>query len=307
MLALSILALSASPDHPRDLGAAGARLQALQAEDGSFPRPADTLTGSGEQDAVVEATALAIRALDRLGTHESQRAAALGRGWLLGARGPSGTWGATQATVLALEAVIGGAPGEGEVEPVQVALDDQPRRALLPPSGLDPSRLPLALSPGLHRVSLQGAEGDLATIRASFRTLAMPQAPGGPLSLSIALAEGPHRAGDPVRLTATIHNTSDAPVVSPVARIGLPASLSVEPWQLEELMDREVAAFLEVGRSEIVAYWDGLAPGQSATLPLDLKAELPGEATGAASSAWPFYDPDRRAWAPGIAVAIHRP
>ncbi|MBX2796800.1 MAG: hypothetical protein KTR31_03995 [Myxococcales bacterium] len=299
VLAVATLASSGPRRATAQLGAQ--RLLALRRSDGSLPAPANTITHSGERDATVETTALAVRAFEALGHHD---AADAGRRWLAAQRRPGGTWGATQATVLALEALQGWPKAPSA--PIRVTLDGTPSRPLAFPQGLTPARLPLAVTPTLRRVSLVGEAGSTATVSARFTTEALPESTG-PLTLEVTVADGPHQAGDAVRLTAVIHNTSDQAVPTPVARIGIPAGLSVAPWQLRELLDRGVAAFLEVEDGAVIAYWDGLEPDQEVAVPLDLQAELVGHTKGLASSAWPYYDPDARTWAHGVEVEVARP
>ena len=301
-LALAVLALAPAG---RDAAArsAGETLLDLQDSRGAMPAPEGTITRSGPRDAVVETTALATRAFDALGEAE---AASRARTWLASQRAPGGTWGATQATVLALDALQGWPPRVSQ-EPVHVALGSRVSRSLDFPTGLEPTRLPLDVRPARQWVTLSGEQGANALVWASFTTEQLPASPGSPLSLTVTVAEGDHRAGDPVRLTAVVRNTSDKVVPSPVARIGIPAGLSVAPWQLEELLEQGAAAFLEVDDGTVIAYWDGLASGEVATVPLDLTAELPGRSRGRASSAWPFYDPEAKVWTHGVQVEVARP
>ena len=93
----------------------------------------------------------------------------------------------------------------------------------------------------------------------------------------------------------------------PVARIGIPAGLSVPVWQIDDLVDHGLVAALEVNAGEIVLYWEGIDPGARRAVSLDLLAELPGTTVGATSSAWPYYTSDARSWTEPLVVTVLRP
>ena len=86
----------------RDAGKAVQRLAAMQHDDGSFPDAASSITRSYEANLVVESTSLAMLALMESGGQRD--AVDQAADWLVANR-RGDTWGATQATALALEAL----------------------------------------------------------------------------------------------------------------------------------------------------------------------------------------------------------
>lgn len=99
-------------------------------------------------------------------------------------------------------------------------------------------------------------------------------------------------------------NRTQEVVPDPIARIGLPAGLTAQTWQLDELKKRGEIAFYETRPREVTVYWDGIAPGEVHELALDLLAEVPGTFTGPASQAYPYYDDQARSWTAGLPVTI---
>ena len=89
-----------------------------------------------------------------------------------------------------------------------------------------------------------------------------------------------------------------------LARIGIPAGLSVQTWQLDELRDRGTVDFYETGPDEVIVYLRGLAPNEVRTVPIDLLATVPGEYVAPASRAYLSYADDQVAWAPPVQVAV---
>ena len=84
--------------------AAAAKLANMQAASGAWTNADHSITRSGGSNLHVETTALAILALLKTDTHLEQ--ARKGITWLQNNRSGYGQWGATQATVLALKAMI---------------------------------------------------------------------------------------------------------------------------------------------------------------------------------------------------------
>lgn len=309
-----VLALAARVLHAADhAGARDARtrLAALQAADGSFPGAESSITRSYEANLLVESTALAALALmdDPARRGEADRGVA----WLLDNRRGVGSWGATQATALALDALTTHAElnkrprtaGVLEVEvngervgTVEYSADQQ--------DGLTLVGWEDALVPGDNDVVLRQLEGEPLpfTVDVAWKTLQPDSDPGAELTLSTELADDAVNMGDTVRLTTTLGNATDDVVPSPIARIGLPAGLQPQPWQLEELKEQGVIAFYELRPREVTLYWDGIHADEQHRVALDLVAEMPGRFTGPASSAYPYYDDDEPVWVAGAQVVI---
>lgn len=290
------------------------RLAELQAEDGSFPGAASSITRSYEANLLVESTALSALALMEAGTHRT--AADRAAGWLIDNRQGAGTWGATQATALALSALTTHAEvskvprtgGELSIEVngrsmgtlVYTAEQSEP---LVLQGWAD------ALKPGHNDIALTHAGGEPLpfTVEVAWTAIEPTSAPGAELALQTELSERKAGMGETVRLTATVDNRTDRIVPSPIARIGLPAGLEAQTWQLKQLQDRGQVAFFETRPREVTLYWDGIKPSEQHEVHLDLVASGPGRFTGPASSAYPYYNDDEKAWAPGLEVAVARP
>ena len=89
-----------------------------------------------------------------------------------------------------------------------------------------------------------------------------------------------------------------------VAVIGIPAGLSAQPWQLKEMQEKGVFDFYEILNGNLVVYYREIGPGAQHNINLDLKAEIPGSYTGAASSAYLYYTNEYKHWVEGNSVVI---
>jgi hypothetical protein len=306
---LALAALTLRHTHPDEGQRAVARLAALQAADGSFPGAGTSISVSGGRDLLVETTALAALALHR---SEDHREGAVRAARYLGqARQGSWGWGGTQATVLALEALsvisqgTGVSPGRVEVHVDGVLVGtvqytgEERRGATL---DLSPW-----LGPGSHTITLsrEGSGPALPyTVEATWRREQPRDAAGAPLALETQLSSAAVSQGESVRLLATVHNTSTKGVASPIARLGLPAGVRAETWQLEALRDQGKISFFETRPREVTLYWEEMGPGAQHEVALDLVAEIPGTFSAPPSQVHPYYDTDARSWAAGGTLTI---
>jgi alpha-2-macroglobulin-like protein len=107
-----------------------------------------------------------------------------------------------------------------------------------------------------------------------------------------------------VRLTATLTNTTAQGLPMTMAVIGLPAGLSAQPWQLKELQEKKAFDFYEIQNGNLVLYYREMAPNGTNTVHLDLKAEIPGNYTAQASSAYLYYTSEDKYWTKGSTIDI---
>lgn len=287
------------------------RLADMQAADGSFPGAESSITRSYEANLLVESTALAALALMDSSAHRAAVDKAVG--WLIDNRRGVGTWGATQATALALDALTTHAehnrrPRTGGAFSVEVNGEPAGRVTYTADQegAIEIDGWERFLETGTNTVTLRQLSGEPLpfTVDVGWTSIQPESTPGAELALSTVLSTTKAKMGDTVRLTARVGNTTGDVVPSPIARIGLPAGLDAQGWQLEELKDRGVIAFYETRPREVVLYWDGIHSDEEHEVGLDLVASVPGRFTAPASRAHPYYDDDEIAWTAGLTVNI---
>jgi hypothetical protein len=81
-----------------------------------------------------------------------------------------------------------------------------------------------------------------------------------------------------------------------IAIIGLPAGLSVQPWQLKEMKEKNIFDFYELIGNNIVCYYRSLAPNAVKEINFDLKAEISGVYDAPAASAYLYYTNENKVW-----------
>ncbi len=309
LLALAALSLLPVEGYRAQGAAAAARLAGLQGSDGAWDSARQTITDSGAYDRTVETTGLALLALMQAGV--APASVERGVSWLRTARRGS-TWGATQATVLALKAItehdlrapIARTPGS-----VAVLVDGEVVASL---DYTGEERGPLTVSipaqrlAGSPEITLQhsGEASFPYSVQASWTALTPASDPAAPLELSTALSSASAGMGDTVRLSATVENRLDGEVSSPMVRLGLPAGARAQTWQLKQLAERGEIASFETRPREVILYLDGMLARERRSFHLDLSADVPGEFTAPPSSAYLYYDDQRVDWEGGLALAI---
>lgn len=306
---LALATLSLLEARPAAGQAAAERLARLQIDDGSFPGSETSITRSESQNLDVEATALAAMAMVRAGDlHRAQRAVE----WIQARQHSPGVWGASQANALALKAITTVARHAGRMDSdgtVKVWVDgDVVARAHFAVGHAEPIDLDISpwLTPGHHDVQIGLSDGVLPYAMEVAWAAEVPlSAEDRRVDLSTSLATPRMGLGETNRLTAELTNRTGEVVPDPIARIGLPAGLQAQTWQLDELRERGVIAFYETRPREVTLYWDGLGADEVHRVELDLVAEVPGTFTAPASSAYPYYDDEAKAWIAGTKVDIH--
>ena len=233
---------------------------AFQDKDGQVAGATTSITGSQGRDLGVETTSLAILGwlkAERPGDFHPNLQSAFK--WLGQQRRGQGSYGGTQATVLALKAMVAHAqkhprnlqngevlltlrgtfPGDVLGQPVQFkdgfgtpAVADT-NRATISPRMQDPINLKLresdALRPGRNLVQLNVTGGSTLpyTLTWSFRTLKPANDAKAPVKLQTSLGAEQAKEGQTVKLTAVIENVSGKGQGMTVAIVGLPAGLSI--------------------------------------------------------------------------------
>jgi len=107
--------------------------------------------------------------------------------------------------------------------------------------------------------------------------------------------------GDLITMTATIVNLENNSVFMPIAVLGLPAGVEPDLESLRSLVkDRtnSIAKF-ETLPNRIILYSRGLGANESQTVHVSLLARFPGVYTTPASSVWLFYASERRSFVEG--------
>ena len=122
--------------------------------------------------------------------------------------------------------------------------------------------------------------------------------------ISTALSKDTVALNETVRLTTEVRNITENGLPMTMAIVGIPAGLSLQPWQLKELQEKEVFDFYEIMNGNLVLYYRGLGPNEVKTIGLDLKADVPGSYTGVANSSYLYYTDEYKHYTKGNSIVI---
>jgi hypothetical protein len=270
---------------------------------------APSITGSRGPNLVMETTSLAILAFIR-GPAEFTATTDAAFEWLLG-QCKNGRFGATQATILALKAIVAVdamrpssamAPGWVQMSvggaSASVALDTSKTTVLDIKSGVKLD------STGDLVLSLEGGFDVPYSISVTYATDRPQSSIGCPIGLSQRLASSRIKEGETVDLDLVIKNRSADGVAMTVAIIGVPGGLEPRADQLRELVKEKKIDCFELRSREVILYWRGLAPHAEKPLFLSLLAAVPGTYTGPASRVYVYYSDDAKEWCEPLEIVI---
>lgn len=289
------------------------KLAETQAEDGHLEGKQGSITRSGGQSLKVETTALAALAWLKSPAFTEQANRAVQ--WIVKSREGSGGFGSTQATILALKALVEHSKANRKTlaaGTLIVKRDDLQigqhafsagRQETIVIDGLEAS-----LKPGENRltVSLSGDNKMPYAVDVNYRTRKPSSHESCPLRLVTRLAQPQVKAGETVAMRAELTNTSDEGQPMTIAVLGLPAGLEARPDQLEELKKAGTIDYYESAAREVICYWRSLAPKKEVRVKLDLVAAVPGRYTGPASRTYLYYTSEQKQWADPLDVEIAR-
>ncbi len=211
-------------------------------------------------------------------------------------------YGSTQSTVLALKALTEYARVSGKVSEnatVHFKVNDT---VLTDYAGVNPL---LQTDTNVFAVTYEKKEGAVPyNLELSYNTYLPPTNPDAELKLKTTLKSSETTVGETVRMDIEIINTKSVLQPMAIAKIGIPAGLSIQPWQLKEFMEKNKCAYYEIFDNYLVFYWMGFAPNETKTLGLDLKAEIPGTYKAKASTVYLYYTPEYKYWAEGTEATI---
>jgi hypothetical protein len=256
------------------------------------------------QSASVETTGLAAQALLKWGQASDTARKALS--YIAAKKDASGTWGTTQATIMALRALLlatekGSADVRGTVE---VLLNGKPAEKLeLTPENndllhqfvfkdIDPK--------GANRVEIRfEGKGGLAYQVVGRYFVPWDEKPANePLSIEVAY-DRTHLAQDDIATaTATIKNNLTKAANMVMVDLGIPPGFELLSEDLQNY--QEQSAGRKSGRLEkfsltatqAILYFDSFGPGDTVKLRFRLRAKYPIRARTFQSRAYEYYDPE---------------
>jgi uncharacterized protein YfaS (alpha-2-macroglobulin family) len=268
--------------------------------------------------AAVETTGLALQALLKSG--EAPAIARKALNYIAAKKDASGTWGTTQATIMALRALLlsaekGAADARGTVE---ITLNGKPAERLT----LTPDNNDL-----FHQFVLKGVDGngsnDVAVHFDGQGSLAYQvtgqyfvpwtvNAAGEPLSIDVSYDRTRLAQGDVATAVATIKSHLSKTANMVMVDLGIPPGFDLLSEDLEDYRTRNAGRKscrlqkLNLTATQAILYFDSIAPGDSLTLRYRLRAKYPIRARTFQSRVYEYYDPEVSSIARPVQIEVRK-
>ncbi|HLG39758.1 MAG TPA: TonB-dependent receptor plug domain-containing protein, partial [Chitinophagaceae bacterium] len=211
-------------------------------------------------------------------------------------------YGSTQATVLALQAIVEYSKLAGKMTADSELTFKMNQKIVTPGDGSASAIMEGENSFDIH---YSNAKTTIPyNLEYSYNTLTPPNSPKAELKLRVQLDNASTRVGETIRMTIEVKNEKAGLQPMAIAKIGIPAGLSAQPWQLKEIMEKNQAAYYEIFDNYLVFYWMGFAQDETKVINLDLKSEIPGTYKARASNVYLYYTPEHKHWNAGAEIEV---
>jgi A-macroglobulin TED domain/Alpha-2-macroglobulin family/Carboxypeptidase regulatory-like domain/A-macroglobulin receptor binding domain/MG2 domain len=257
----------------------------------------------GGQSAAVETTGLAVQALLRTGQDPELARKALA--WLLSKKGADGNWGTTQATIMALRALVlasdraaGDAHGDvtlmlngKTVDTLTVTADnnDLLHQFVLPVPDPDAEQNIEIRFSGTGGMAYQIVGRSFVPWPAASQHEA--------LTIDVAYDRTKLAQNDIVTATATIHSNLHATANMVMVDLGIPPGFDLLSEDLQDLVEKTAGANsgrlekFSLTATQAILYFDSIGPNQTVKLPFRLRAKYPMRARTFESRVYEYYNP----------------
>lgn len=274
-----------------------------------------TVTYSHGGAANVEATALIGYALVRSGRYPAQANKVVT--YLIRAKDPSGTWGSTQATVLALKTLLESAKGasRGVDARVNVRINGEDAGSFqITPENADVMQmvdLKKFVKPGANAIEI-GFEGKGNSLYQVSSYHYMPWTAetkptgGKPDIMGIQVKYDRTELEKDAVLTGDVTVAYNGPGAANMVMVdlGIPPGFDVVTEDLAELVGSKVIQRYQLTPRQVILYFDKVESGKPVTFRYRMKAKFPIRAKTAPSVVYQYYNPEIRSTAPPVEVVV---
>ncbi len=251
----------------------------------------------------IETTALATLAMiEGRGNPATIRASLA---WLVEQKDVHGTWHSTQATVLALKALLAGTDrplGEARPRQIDVAVDGKTVQTLVIPADQGAVVQQVDLSAQVTRGSHQLVITDRTGTATGYQATLAYHVPGAdrshgaePLSIQLVYDKTMLVVDDRVKATATVTNRTTVAAAMVILDLPIPAGFALDGEDLETLRSSGKIAKYQVTPRSAIVYLRMLDSSEPLELSYHLRATMPVKITVPPARAYEYYNPDCQA------------
>jgi hypothetical protein len=221
---------------------------------------------------------------------------------ILGAKSYYG-FGSTQGTVLALQAIV-----EYSKLTQKIDINTEMLFTLNNSKADNSNTVNTKLVEGDNSFAIeytkQNSVGIPYSLDVAYNTFTPPNSQKAELKLNTRILNTRPKIGETTRMEIEVTNDKNMLQAMSIAKIGIPAGLAAQPWQLKEIMEKNQVTYYEIFDNYLVFYWMGFANKETKKINLDLKAEIAGTYKAKASNTYLYYMPEHKHWNDGIEVEV---
>jgi len=269
----------------------------------AYPTQQQSLSYAHGDSANIETTALAVLAMVKTGQFTGSVNKSLT--YLVKAKG-NGTWGSTQATILALKALVAGMAGgqhKGTTPFTIVVNGKEAARGSVTEDNADVLQafdLKRFVQPGTNQVNIE-VQGETSLMYQivgrhfePWKKDAQPTLKQG-FDVRVDYDRTSLATSDVLKATATLKYQGTLPANMVMLDLGIAPGFTVDPGDFAEMVARKTVNRFSVTSRQVILYLSDLRPGETRTFAYTLRARFPLRAKAPAAVAWEYYTPANRA------------
>jgi len=266
--------------------------------------------------AAIETTALVAYAMLRGRVHTDTAHKALA--WLIEQKDSRGTWHSTQATVLAMRALLAGTGADGGVDDTQqvavTANGALVKELEITPENSDVFHL-VSLRPhvkaGVNRIALEASEGSalayqiVAKHYLSWRDGVSPTPePKEALSIDVAYDATRLKPDDLLTCDVTLRYNRPGAAAMTLVDLGIPPGFDVQTGGFETLKQQGTIKRYAIHARQVTLYFQEIEGQRDLVFSYQLKARYPLRAKTPVTVVYQYYEPEVRAEAEPVLLTV---
>jgi uncharacterized protein YfaS (alpha-2-macroglobulin family) len=268
-----------------------------------FPTQRQSISYAHGDSVNVETTALAVLAMVKTGQFTNSVNKSLT--YLVKAKG-NGSWGSTQATILALKALVagfGGSQHKGTTPFTILVNGKEAARGSVTEDNSDVLQafdLKRFVQPGANEVKIDVA-GETSLMYQivgrhyePYKKDVQPTVKQG-FDVRVDYDRTKLSTSDLLRAKATLTYQGTLPANMVMLDLGIAPGFTVDPGDFAEMVAKKTVNRFSVTSRQVILYLSDLRPGETRTFEYTLRARFPLRAKAPAAVAWEYYTPANRA------------
>ena len=279
----------------------------------SFPCGGVSLSYAHGDSVTVEATALAALAMLKTGQFTNTVNQSLT--YLVKAKDGAGTWGSTQATILALKALVtglGGAKLERRVDFVVRVNGKDAARGEVTPENADVMQLfdlKEHTRTGKNDVEIEASgESNLMyqVVARHFAPWEKKAEERPALAVNVEYDRTRLSTSDLLRAKATLRYNGAAPTYMVIVDLGIPPGFTADAGDFAEMLSQKKVEKFSMTARQVTLYLGDVKPGDVKTFEYALRPKYPVRAKTPATVAYEYYTPANRATAAPVELTVEK-